>query len=232
MYLKKIYAIYLEVKLKVISRLELFDLWVRIEDKDVLAELVNIAKRLGYTVLGVECLSNSSDCNQIIKESSEHFKDVRLLKRITIVSSNELEVKRNLRGIKLKYDIVAVKPLSYQVARLAARDGRIDLVVADKESLRFIDLSEIRLLEKSRGAIEIPLNHLLVLNEILLSRLIRRLRLIIKYDAPLILSSGAKSPYELWHPLHVVGLMTIFGLPESKAWEALTTIPKNLVIIR
>lgn len=229
MYLKKIYAIYLEVKLKVVSRLELFDLWVRIEDKDVLTELINIARKLGYTVLGVECLNN---CSQIIEESSECFKDIRLLKRITIVSSNELEVKRSLRGIKLKYDIVAVKPLSYQVARLAARDGRIDLVIADKESLRFIDLSEIRLLEKFKGAIEIPLNHLLVFNEILLSRLIHRLRLITRYDAPLILSSGARSPYELWHPLHIVGIMTILGLPESKVWEALTITPKNLVVAR
>ena len=229
MYLKRIYVIYLEVKLKVVSKLELFDLWVRIEDRDILIELISIAKKLGYTALGVEC---SKNCSQVLEEFSEHFKDVRLLKRITIVSSNELEVKRSLRGIKLKYDIVAVKPLSYQVARLAARDGRIDLVIADKESLRFIDLSEIRLLEKFRGAIEIPLNQLLVLNEMLLSRLIRRLRLITRYDAPLILSSGARSPYELWHPLHIVGIMTMLGLPESKVWEALTTTPKNLVVAR
>lgn len=228
MYPKRIYVVYLEVKLKVTDKLGLFDLWIRIEDRNALTELVNMAKKLGYTVLGIECLGNYG---QVLESSLKRLKGIKLLKRITIISSNESEVKHSLRGIKLNYDVVAVKPLSYQVARLAARDGRIDLVVADKESLKFIDLSEIRLLEKFKGAIEIPLNQLLVPSEVLLSKLIRKLRLISRYDVPLVLSSGAKSPYELWHPLHIVGLMTMLGLPESKVWESLTITPKNLVII-
>lgn len=209
--------------MKVRKNRQLVDLWVKAKDKNALMKIIEVAKRLGYNALGIEYTDKS------IVQELETIKDVRILKRITITSSSDLEIKRSLRGIKLKYDIVAVKPLSYQAARFAARDGRVDLIVADKESLRFIDLSEIRLLERFNGAIEIPLKQLLGLKERILAQFVRRIRLITRYDAPLVLSSSAETFHELWHPLQIIGLMNILGLPETKAWEALTITPKQLI---
>ncbi len=198
------------------------DLRIIYSSRDDFSEMLALLRKLHYDVIAVEGLKE-----RVISNGD----DIRILKRVTLEASNESEAKRKLRGIKQRYDIVALKPKSYGVARLAARDSRVDLILVDEDTLKYVDLSEIRLLENSRGAFELSL-HTLYRNRYnvrFMGFLQKKLRLLIHYDAPIVISSGAKNMYELWHPKQIIGLLILYGMSESKALETISFTPLTVL---
>ena len=200
---------------------KLVDLKIRYSNSNEFSKLLLWLKKFGYHVIAVEGL----------KEKPLQVKGIRILKRITIEATSEGEAKRKLRGIKQRYDIVALKPKSYGVARLAARDGRVDLIPIDEDTLRYVDLSEIRLLEKSRGAFELVLSTIYLnrYNTRFIKALQSKLMLLTRYDAPLVVTSGASNVYELWHPKHVIGLLMLYGVSEYKALDTISFTPNTII---
>ncbi len=199
------------------------DLHIVYSDQDSFSKILALLKRLNYNIVAVEGLRSHA----VSKKESEMI----ILKRITVEASNEGEAKKKLRGIKQRYDIVVLKPRSYGVARLAARDGRVDLIPIDEETLKYIDLSEIRLLENSRGAFELSLSTMYRnrYNTRFIGMLQKKIRLLTRYDAPIVISSGARNIYELWHPKQVIGLLMLYGMSESKVLEALSLTPLTIL---
>ncbi len=210
---------------------KVIDMWIKPKDYEDLAEILRIANRIGFKILVVEV-----EDKELVKKLDSLGREykIKILKRKTIVAEKEEELRRSLRGIKKLYEIVAVKPLSYPVARFAARDGRVDLVVIDNDSIRYFDLSEIRLLEQFYGALELPLNHIITHagNARFLTRLVNKVRLIVRYDPPIIASSAATTVYNLWHPLQMIGFLSLIGIPESKAASAVMAEPFRIVRVR
>ena len=204
------------------------DMWINPEDYENLIEILKIAHKLGFGTVAVEI-----EEKKLMKELNnlEREYKVKILRRKTIVAEKEEELRKSLRGIKKLYDVVAVKPLSYPVARFAARDGRVDLVIIDNDSIRYLDLSEIRLLEQFNGALELPLNHIIahISKARFLTRLISKTRLITRYDPPVIVSSAASNVYNLWHPLQMIGFLMLIGIPESKATSAVIVEPFRII---
>ncbi len=200
---------------------KLVDLKIRYSNSNEFSKLLLWLKKFGYYVIAVEGL----------KEKPLQVKGIRILRRITIEATSEGEAKRKLRGIKQRYDIVALKPKSYGVARLAARDGRVDLIPIDEDTLRYVDLSEIRLLEKSRGAFELVLSTMYLNrhNTRFIKALQSKLMLLTRYDAPLVVTSGASNVYELWHPEHVIGLLMLYGVSEYKALDTISFTPNTII---
>ncbi len=200
---------------------KLVDLKIRYSNSNEFSKLLLWLKKFGYYVIAVEGL----------KEKPLQVKGIRILKRITIEATSEGEAKRKLRGIKQRYDIVALKPKSYGVARLAARDGRVDLIPIDENTLRYVDLSEIRLLEKSRGAFELVLSTIYLnrYNTRFIKALQSKLMLLTRYDVPLVVTSGASNVYELWHPKHVIGLLMLYGVSEYKALDTISFTPNTII---
>lgn len=198
---------------------EIVDLNIIYSNQYNFSKILALLRRLNYSIIAVEGL------NEQLTVRGEDA--IRILVRITLEASNESEAKRRLRGIKRRYDIVALKPKSYGVARLAARDGRVDLIPVDEDTLKYIDLSEVRLLENSRGAFELSLSTLYRnrYNTKFIRLLQNKMHLLIRYDAPIVVSSGAQNMYELWHPKQVIGLLMLYGISESKALEAISFIP-------
>ncbi len=200
---------------------KLVDLKIRYFNSNEFSKLLLWLKKFGYYVIAVEGL----------KEKPLQVKGIRILRRITIEAISEGEAKRKLRGIKQRYDIVALKPKSYGVARLAARDGRVDLIPIDEDTLRYVDLSEIRLLEKSRGAFELVLSTMYLnrYNMRFIKALQSKLMLLTRYDVPLVVTSGASNVYELWHPKHVIGLLMLYGVSEYKALDTISFTPNTII---
>ena len=198
------------------------DLYIIYSNRDDFSKMLALLKKLHYNVIAVEGLKERVISNEM---------NIRILRRVTLEASNENEAKRKLRGIKQRYDIVALKPRSYGVARLAARDSRVDLIPVDEDTLRYVDLSEIRLLKGSRGAFEFSLSTLYRnrYNARFVGVLQKKLRLLIRYDAPMVISSGARNIYELWHPKQVIGLLMLYGVDEYKALEAISFTPLKVL---
>ena len=117
------------------------------------------------------------------------------------------------------YDIVAVRPRSAEVARLAARDPGVALIQLPPGMARYMDRSQALMLREGRAAVEIRLSTLLRPGDP--RRGLRGLMVIARraaaYEAPLVVGSGARVAWEAWPPQSAVGLLVAFGVPEPLA---------------
>ncbi len=156
-------------------------------------------------------------------EASLSAQGVKVLRRITLASASLGEAKRMLRGIRNFYEIVAIEPLSMDVARLAARDGRVDLVRLTMRSSKFFDKHELNMLEQSGIGIELPLKELSKLRP----RFLRKVRAVVseawRRSIPVVVVSSAKRWVELWHPITSASLLAaILGVDRYRALAAMS----------
>jgi len=197
------------------------DLWVRVSDE--LDKIADIAWIMGYKYVGIE--------DHGYKWKVKVVNRVRFIKRITIEARTEKEIRERVRGIKVEYPIVAVKPLSIQVARFAARDGRIDLVVLDRDTIQYIDKTQAGMMKQYRKPLEVCINCFLKASSREKGMMFRRLRLFQHYSVPIIYSSGASSWNELIHPHGVTTLVsTLLGIPRSSVIYGLASLPLEILV--
>ncbi len=198
------------------------DFWID-ADTSVLEELVDYARMLGYYIL---CVEDKGFEWKVIKK-----KGVRLVKRITIVEDSEKSLKERLRGIKVDYPVVVVKPTGIQSARLAARDGRVDAIVLDSESIHYIDKTQASMMKRSGKPLEVPINSFVKSSRRVKAMIYRRLYLFYQYGVPVIYSSCARDWNKLVHPKGVVSLIkTLISIDYRNVLLSLSDIPREVLV--
>jgi len=122
------------------------------------------------------------------------------------------------------YDIVAVRPRSAEAARLAARDPRVAIVQLPPGMARYMDRSQALMLREGDTVVEVRLLPLLRPGDprAALRGAIVITRRAAAYGAAFILSSGARTRWELWSPASARGLLEAFGVPPHISLLALT----------
>lgn len=117
--------------------------------------------------------------------------------RKTLRGEDERGLKTMLRGIKLRYPLVAVEPLSRQAARFAARDRRVDLIVLSRDTLQYIDKTQARMMKHHGKILEIRMSDYFRMDQREKAMVYRRINLFRSIDADVVFSSGARSIYEV-----------------------------------
>lgn len=181
-------------------------------------ELIARASNLGFKVIGVGDLAeyNLSNLENLFK--------VTIVKRVTFEADSRTDLNSLLRKVDSK-TLVSVIPLDFRAYREAAKNMRVDLirfapgspVRPDKETLNL-------LLQRGGGAVEVPLRPL-ISNEGLLNFLHEVMARCYRVGLRSVVVSDAESPYELWHPLEIIGLLASLGIPKEYAISSLTSSP-------
>ncbi len=199
----------------------------RVEHVEAMARMLS---EWGIKLVGVE----ASSPNVEVRKTLEVFKSygIEALTRITIEASSRRELLQAIRAARRRFDILAVKPRTGETARLAARDGRVDLVVLEPGMARYMDRSEALLLRQGGGMIEIQLASVMSLSPRRLRGFMIIARRAAVYEAPFTVSSCATSLWELWHPQAVRSLLVSVGVPEHIAKLALTVYPRRLLKVK
>ena len=192
------------------------DLWIkRIDNK-----LVETAHKLGYKALGVEGLDR-----KVIRKNN-----ILLINKTIISARTKKELKKKLEGIKTKSVLVGVRPLSIEVARMAAHDKRIDTIIIDNETLYFIDKTQIHVMKYYGKPLELPLNIFLKLMPRKKAMIYRRIKLYLDNNMPLFVSSMSRKWSELYEPVSTVYLLKqLFEIPVKDALLMLTNYPLELL---
>ena len=128
------------------------------------------------------------------------------IRKSVIQSEKQKELKNIIKEEKTRSFIISVIPLSIEVSRFAARDGRVDTVILAPESIRYIDKTEITMLKRFSKPLEIPVNTLLSQPPSIKAMILRRIDLALKYGVPIILSSGAREWNEILSPVSFIAL--------------------------
>jgi RNase P/RNase MRP subunit p30 len=206
-----------------------------INDMSLAESMIKKAHSLGYSKIAIPLQPNST------KEQINELKQLCTAEKLDFVSRTNLaprkpsELLHDLRRYRKKYEIIAVRCTTKDVARQAAKDRRVDLLQFSSTSLRqrFFDEQEAELAQQALSSLEIELAPLLQLTSNSRIRLLNRLRketaTAQRAKVPIVLSSGATTEQQIRGPYDLAALTTIFDYPLSSALKALSQTPSNII---
>jgi RNase P/RNase MRP subunit p30 len=204
---------------------------VPLENQTKTEGMIREASELGYSLVGIPIhLQATKEQISQLKHICNNAK-VDLATRLNLSPRNSNELLHSLRRYRRKFEIVAVRCHTKEVARQAAKDRRVDLLQFSATSLRkrFFDESEAELAAQASSSLEIELAPILQLTSFsrirLLSRLRREVATAERFKVPITLSSGATDEQLMRRPHDYAALTTLFDLSMSSALRALSETP-------
>ncbi|MEA2090041.1 MAG: RNase P subunit p30 family protein [Thermoproteota archaeon] len=190
---------------------------------------------LGYSMVGVSLPPNIPKKGIYRLQELSNSTDIDLVTRVNLVAENRRELLNRLRQFRRKFEIVSVVCTLKKVAREAAKDRRVDLLSFPPVHLRrcFFDHAEAELASKVFASLEIEMAPLLELEGLrriqLLSRLRREVKIAVKFNVPIVLSSGAKNVYFMRSPHDYAALTSLFDMTQPLALCSFSETPLSLV---
>jgi len=206
-----------------------------IKDLNQVKNMVRKSSELGYRLVG---LSLSPDfkreefdlLQKICKDANTD-----LVTRAVFFPRTRRELLNDLRRFRRKFEVISVVCTSKTVARLAAKDRRVDLLSFPSTDLRrrFFDDAEAELASKALSSLEIDIASLLTSKGFSRIRLLSRLREEVatakKFHVPVVISSGATNRLLMRGPHDYASLASLFDMTPSLALRALSENPLNMI---
>jgi len=160
---------------------------------------------------------------------------IDLATRVDLAPTNRDELLASLRRLRRRFELVGVLCSNKGVARVAARDRRVDLLSFPLDlRKRFFDDAEAELASGSNCALELDLMPLIKLELNKRVRLLRRIReevaLAREESIPVVISSGATEPILMRKPRELAYMASeLFDLSLEEALDALSRRPVEMV---
>ncbi len=196
------------------------DLHLRPQTPEQAREMALLATELGYTHVASTKLADNTAF------------------RIDIDAKRGKELQDALRRNRRRYDVVAVRCLSKEVARMVAKDDRVDIVLFPEDPTQrkqnWLDHHEAGLIDGAGRAYVINTSELLATSPTRLSKVIsiikRDLAVASRHDIPVVLSSGATTPLMMREPRALTALATLLDIDEDYAADMASTIPEAILV--
>lgn len=193
--------------------------------------MIQKASELGYNLVSIPLSPHITreQINQLRHICSEAKVDFAT--RVNFFPRTPNELLQSLRRFRRKFEIVAVRCHTKDVARQAAKDRRVDLLQFSVTNLRerFFDEAEAELASQALSSLEIELAPILQLTSFSRVRLLSCLRKEVataeRFKVPITISSGATDELFMRGPRDYAALTTLFDLPMSSALRALSENP-------
>jgi RNase P/RNase MRP subunit p30 len=186
-----------------------------------MGELLHIA---GYSLIGLTLPAGLLDNRVSSLRRVFEEKGLEALLRVDLVPRSRDELLRLLRRYRNRLDLIAVKCVNSNVAAVASRDRRVDIIFFDtsSRSTRFSHTHASLL----RGALELNLVASLhgAVTETY-TRIAREASIATSHNTRVILSSGATTPREVRSPLQLSALGKAIGLSNNQALTGVAEVP-------
>ncbi|MCX8175729.1 MAG: hypothetical protein N3E48_00670 [Candidatus Bathyarchaeota archaeon] len=205
------------------------DLHLNVKWEDV-KNVLSFLSKLGYGAVGL--VSNLNGRIEDWKKVGESL-GVDVASRVNLQPTSTDELLKMLRKLRRKFEVVAVICTSKDVARLAARDRRVDLLVFPAKNLNLFDVAEAKLASGSNACLELNIKHVTETPPRFLPKVIFELKRIVKvankYKIPIVTCSGATCIYEVKTPRDLASIPYILGLSEKEALQTVSLNPKTII---
>ncbi len=223
---------------KIILIMNYFDLHVHSAfsgGQSSLEELASTAKMLGYKgICFAEYYENENQLKKLeneIRKTSEKI-GIKILLGFEARSVKEL---RFLAEIRKKFDVLLVRGGDLKLNREAVETPEVDILTHPEYERLDSGLDHImaKLAAKNDVAIEVNFRQIALSSKAtrskILSNIQNNIKLAKKFNAPIILCSGAISHFELKDPYIMASFATIFGLELKEAKNAISTVPEKII---
>ena len=200
-----------------------------------LRELVKRARCLGFSLLAVPLRPGMAREELSRLKAMAEEEGIDLATRVDLAPRSREELLSALRRLRRRFELIGVLCSNKAVARVAARDRRVDLLSFPLElRKRFFDEAEAELASGSNCALELDMMPLMGLRSPERVRLLGRLReevaLAREKGVPIIISSGATDPILMRKPRELAYLASeLLDLSLEEALDALSRRPAEMV---
>lgn len=203
--------------------------------KEQTDELIRTASDLGFSLIGISLSPGAlrDPAGSLQRICKKH--GIKLASRIDLAPKSSKALLKSLRRVRRRFEVVAVHCYSKGLARQAAKDHRVDLLVFPSEDprRRFFDVAEARLASQATAALEISIDLLLrwagFSRARLLSCLRREVAIADRFHIPIVICSGAVDALSLRGPADLASLSTLFGMDTESAMDAVSAVPSDIV---
>lgn len=203
------------------------------EGRDELEPMLRLAAEMGYS--GVAVSSGKAPSKTI--RNMCHELDLELINRINLSPRSARDLTATLRRVRRRFEIVAVNCNSKAVARQAAKDHRVDLLVfsasLSTRSKVWFDRQEAVLASGANCAYEINASDLLgqipTVSARILSIIRREVENANKHEIPVVVSSGADSRLLMREPRGLAALLDPVGVGDEEGLDMISSIPWRIV---
>ena len=205
---------------------EFIDLRVRKPSKPAEFErMILTAKEMGYRHLGV--VSNDDNAN------IENSFGMDLINRIELSPTSPSVLLSSLSRVKNRFSIVAVSCSTKAVARQAAKDHRVDVLMFpgdhSERKLVGLDEQEAKLAAGIGCSFEISAIELISGSSTRITELLKLLKKEItiarRHDLPVIMSSGASTALELREPRALSAILDLLDIGEESSLDMISANP-------
>ncbi len=206
-----------------------------LDRREQMEKIILKASDLSYSLIGVSLPPKvKPDTIRFLQNTCRNY-GVDFVTRIGLTPKSSGELLKNLRQLRRKFELVSVNCFSKSVARQAAKDHRVDLLVfpSSNPRERFFDYAEARLAAQGVAALEIDMA--LILRSAgfsrmrLLSCMQREVAIAEKLGVPVVISSGAVDSFQLRGPHDFASLAMLFGMNSMSALSTVSVAPLAIV---
>ncbi len=222
------------------ERIRFYDLHVSpskgSDDASSLERIATLAHELGYA--GIGCVVNFEGRSSITawkERVRSTSKDTGVEIFLGIVAKNPRELKL-LKKLRMEYDLLLVSGGELRLNRLAVETSEVDILAHPEQGKKEdsgMNHVLAKLAAKNSVAIEVNFREALssdsLRRSLVLSHMRTNVRLAKKYEAPLIISSGATVWHELRDPKFLVSFGNLLGLELHEAKRALSKVPREMI---
>jgi len=186
---------------------------------------------MGYNGVALEIPKN------VESRAIPKFEGLAVWARTTIIPTTQgtEALKQQLAPLRPTRDIIALRCTNPLITKWGANDHRIDILTFSSDIRKLFDESTAKVVASSDvpKAVEIEIAPLIAAPPGRRMSILRAFRhavaLAEQKHCPLVLVSGASNLYELRGPRDIASLASLFGLDYSRALDALSSTPRDII---
>jgi len=209
---------------------EFLDLHIipKVDDESSCTRTAQLLALSGYNAVGLTVPTGLLRGRLEILRECFQDSGVEVFLRVDLTCSKREELLKLLRRFRPTFDIIGVKCTNHSLALVAARDRRVDLIFFDSATRNvWFDDS---IANVSNATLELNLSILFEMaNHLILTKLMKDVRIARRHNLDMVLSSGATSPLLVRTPIQLAAIAEILGLSKQQAINGVSTIPSRLL---
>ncbi len=219
--------------------MKFFDLHVKTKlsnGESSIEEMIEFAEKLGYHGIAIcdnfESLEKLREVKKVIKDVASPI-EVLLGSNIEAKDINHLN--QTINKIREEVVVLVVHGGDYNINRAVCGNPKVD-ILSHPELGRIdsgLDESCLNAAKENNVAIEMNFNEILLSyrksRSFILNHIAKNIKLCDVYKVPVVLTSGAKSKWEMRDPRQIISVANILGIDLGKAFNSITSVPQEII---
>lgn len=200
-----------------------------------LEEIASMAKQLGYKGICFTAYHLSKREEGILKAEIERVKKLINIEIFLGFEARNIKELMFLAKKRRGFDILLARGGDLRLNREACETAEVDILTHPEFERSDSGLDHVcaKFASKNNVAIEVNFREILTSTKRTRSSILRHMshnvKLTKKYEAPIILCSGAISHFEMKDPYCLISMACQLGLELKEAKEAITKIPESII---